>query len=144
MKLWKKILIAFSILAVIGIGIFAYGIYKIEGTYTEKIVPEMKRYVQMTKEQQDEYVITHMEELLTTTSQPEDLKYFQEAMKNDPEFRQAGVDWGRSICAVLIDMSEEISEGLSAEDKAKYKAEADARDERNDRFTKMLEQSQKQ
>ena len=141
MKLWKKILIAFSILAVIGIGIFAYGIYKIEGTYTEKIVPDMKRYVQMTKEQQDEYVITHMEELLTTTSQPEELKYFQEAMKNDPEFRQAGVDWGRSICAVFIDMSEEISAGLSAEDKARYKAEAEENDTRGDKFTKLLEQN---
>ena len=141
MKLWKKILIAFSILAVIGVGLVAYGIYKIEGTYTEKIVPDMKRYVQMTKEQQDEYVITHMEELLTTTSQPEELKYFQEAMKNDPEFRQAGVDWGRSICAVFIDMSEEISAGLSAEDKARYKAEAEENDTRGDKFTKLLEQN---
>ena len=141
MKLWKKILIAFSILAVIGVGLVAYGIYKIEGTYTEKIVPDMKRYVQMTKEQQDEYVVTHMEDLMMTTLQSEEFKSFQKAMKDNPELRQAGIDWGRSICAVFISMSEEIFAGLSEEDKAKYKAEAEENDTRGDKFTKLLEQN---
>lgn len=142
MKLWKKILIGFFILAVIGIGLAAYGVSKISDTYTEKIEPDMKRYVQMTKEEQNEYVLVHMEELLATASQPEELKYFQEAIKNNPEFRQAGIDWGRSICAIFIVMSEEISGGLSEEEKAMYKAEADARNERDEKFTKMLEQNQ--
>ena len=141
MKLWKKILIAFSILAVIGVGLVAYGIYKIEGTYTEKIVPDMKRYVQMTKEQQDEYVVTHMEDLMMTTLQSEEFKSFQKAMKDNPELRQAGIDWGRSICAVFISMSEDIFAGLSEEDKAKYKAEAEENDTRGDKFTKLLEQN---
>ena len=140
MKLWKKILIAFSILAVIGVGLVAYGIYKIEGTYTEKIVPDMKRYVQMTKEQQDEYIVTHMEKLMMTLNS-EDFQHLQKAMNNDPELRQAGIDWGRSICAVFISMSEDIFAELSAEEKVKYKIEAEENNTRGDKFTKLLEQN---
>ena len=75
------------------------------------------------------------------TLQSEEFKSFQKAMKDNPELRQAGIDWGRSICAVFISMSEEIFAGLSEEDKAKYKAEAEENDTRGDKFTKLLEQN---
>ncbi|MBR4695302.1 MAG: hypothetical protein IKR65_01790 [Selenomonadaceae bacterium] len=145
MKLWKKILIAVVILGVIGIGFAGYGLYKMGTAYKEKIEPDMKQYVQMTKEEQDKYVITHMEDLLVAiqSGNDKDLQSDLDAVRNNPEVRQAGIDWGRSICASLIDMSDDISEGLSEEAKALYKAEAEAGEKRSDKFTKLLKEHRK-
>ena len=142
MKLWKKILIGIFVLIVVVIGVAAYGIYKIGDTYTEKIEPEMKRYVQMTEEQQDEYVIIHMEEFMGNFLEPEELQPFQEIMKNNSEVRQAGIDWGRSACAILISDSKDISAGLSPENKVKYETEKEEYQQRYDKFRKLLKQNQ--
>ena len=142
MKLWKKILIGIFVLVAIVIGVAAYGLYKIGDTYTEKIEPEMKRYVQMTKEQQDEYVIIHMEEFMGNFLEPEELQPFQEILKNNPEVRQAAIDWGRSACAILIIDSKDISAGLSPEDNVKYEAEREEYQQRYDKFRKLLKENQ--
>ncbi len=145
MKLWKKILIGVVILGVIGLGFAGYGIYKMGTAYKEKIEPDMKQYVQMTKEEQDKYVITHMEDFLMAiqSGDDKDLQSDLDAVRNNPEIRQAGIDWGRSICASLIDMSDDISGELSEDAKALYKAEADAGEKRSDKFTKLLKENRK-
>ena len=142
MKLWKKILIALLALAVVGIGLVFYGLSKMGDVFTEKIEPEMKTYVLLTKEEQDEYVITHMEELFGNFLEPEELQSFQDDMNNDPEFCQAFIDYGRSICATFIVDSKEIFSGLSAEDKAAYFSEKEEYQQRLDRFRALVNQKQ--
>ena len=140
MKLWKKILIGFFILAIIGIGLAAYGVSKISDTYTEKIEPEMKRYVQMTKEEQDKYLITQMEEIIVNVGDPEDLQSFRDDMNNDPEFRQVFIDFERSFCANFIVRSKDIFSGLSPEDKVAYFSEKEEYWQRSDRLKELQKQ----
>ncbi len=140
MKLWKKILIALLALAVVGIGLIFYGASKME--FKEKIEPEMKTYVLLTKEDQDEYVLTHMDELFGNFLEPEDMQSFRDDMNNDPEFRQASIDYGRSICATFIVDSEDIFSGLSPEDKAAYHSEKEEYRQRFERFKALVNQNQ--
>ncbi len=137
MKLWKKILIALLALAVVGIGLVFYEIY----VPTKKMESEMKTYVQLTKEEQDEFVITLMEETIFEFKNPEESQAFQDMMNNDPEVRQAGIDWGRSACARVIVNSEDIFSGLSSEDKAAYYAEEEEYEQRYDRFKALVKQN---
>ena len=48
MKLLKKILIGIVVLIMIGVGLIGFGVFEAKKTYTEKIEPDMKRYVTMT------------------------------------------------------------------------------------------------
>ncbi len=135
MKLREKILIALLALvtlALVGTGLVFYGV----DVLTEKIESEMKIYVQMTKEEQDKYVITQMEEIIMIMNfkDPEDLQSFRDTMNNDPEFRQVCIDWGRSACAKFIVDSEDIFPGLSSEDKLAYFSEKEEYWQRSDRL----------
>lgn len=143
MKLWKKLLLAVGILAALGIGLLSYGVMKFEDVYTEKIKPDMQQYVQMNQEEQDKYIITNLEKLLKGI-QSEDaktddkVKMDLEAVQKDEAVRQAGVAFGRSVCAHLINVSEDITKTLSPEDKAKYKKEADALEQRSQHLDDMV------
>jgi hypothetical protein len=57
----------------------------------------------------------------------------------DSVARQAGLDWGRALCATIIKDNQGISDTLSAADKAKYVKEAEDFEEKNERFQKELE-----
>ena len=138
LKLWKKILIALLALAVVGIGLVFYEGY----VFTKKMEPKIKTYVLLTKEEQDEYVITHMEKLFGNFLESEELQSYQDIMNNDPKVRQAGIDWGRSACATFIVDSEEIFSGLSSEDKAAYYTEKEEYQQRFYRFRTLLKQNQ--
>lgn len=136
-KLWKKIFIALLALAVVGIGLFFYERHVL----TEKMESEMKTYVQLTKEEQDEFVVTLMEETIFEFKDLEELQTFQDIMNNDPEVRQAGIDWGRSACARFIVHSKNIFSGLSLEDKTAYYAEEEEYQQRYDRFKALINQN---
>lgn len=141
MKLWKKILIGVAILAALGLGLLGYGTMKVADVYSEKIKPDMQRYVQMTREDQDKYVIDHLQELMKATqNEDSDATVMLEAMQNNPDVRQAGIEMGRSVCASLIGLSDDIMDSLSPEDKKKYEQEAKALDSRTDRFEELLNQ----
>lgn len=142
MKLWKKILIGVFVLAAIVVGLVGFGIFKAHKAYTEKIEPDMKRYVTMTRQEQDQYVLSKLGDLYGFASQldhSEEAKAAQAAMMNDPACRQAGLEWGRAICATIIKDDRDISATLSAADKAKYEKEAKDFDDKNERFQKELE-----
>ena len=142
MKLWKKILIGVFVLAVIAVGLVGFGIFKAHKAYTEKIEPDMKRYVTMTQQEQDQYVLSKLEEfygLAYRMNTSEEGKKAVEAMQNDPAIRQAGLVWGRSLCATIIKDSDEISANLSPQEKAKYVQEAKDFDDKSERFQKELE-----
>ena len=139
MKLWKKILIGVGILVLLGLGVLAYGLMKAGDVYTEKIEPDMVKYVQMTKEEQDKYVINHMEDLFKAI-QRDDLNTGREleAMQKDENVRQAGVALGRSFCAGFINMSENITSKLTPEDKAKFKQEEADLEARRKHFDEVV------
>ena len=142
MKLWKKILIGVFVLVVLAVGAVGFGIFKAHKAYTEKIEPDMKRYVTMTQQQQDEYVLSKLEDfygLAYRINTSEEGKKAVEAMQSDPAIRQAGLVWGRSLCATIIKDSDEISANLSPQEKAKYVQEARDFDEKSERFQKELE-----
>ncbi len=143
MKLWKKLLIGAAVLAVIVVGLVGYGVFKAGQVYTEKIEPDMKRYVLMKPQEQDEYVLSRLVELYDMVYQKgtknEQNKAAAEAMKNNPAVRQAGLVWGRALCASFVKNSEEIFKTLSAEDKAKYSREAKDLDDKGEHFAKELE-----
>ena len=142
MKWWKKLLIIVGILAVLGLGLLGYGAMKLGDLYNEKILPDMQAYVLMTDEEQDAYVLSHMEDLMKSGSNTEDeqVKMELEAMANYPAAREAGLDLGRSMCAIMLSASDEINNSLSAAEKAKYEEEGKALDARSKHFEKMVEQ----
>ena len=142
MKWWKKLLIAVGILAALGIGLMGYGVWKVSDVYEQKIQPDMQRYVQMNKEEQDKYVISHMEDLmksLKSDDTDEKTKLVSEAIEKDPATRQAAIEVGRSLCAVLLSASDDITSKLTAADKAKYEEEGKALDARGKAFDKAVE-----
>ncbi len=141
MKLWKKLLIGVLILGAIVVGLIGYGFFKIGKTYTQDIAPDMQRYVRMTQVEQDQYVLSRMGELtMKIYGEDKDGKgrAVVEAMNNDPALRQAGIGWGRSICASIIKDDKDIFDTLSAQDKRKYKEEADDLEDRGETFQAML------
>lgn len=141
MQWWKKLLIVVGILAVLGIGLLGYGAMKVGDLYTENIKPDMQAYVQMTEEEQNQYVLSHMEKLMKS-AQAEDkaVQLELEAMQNDPAAKEAGIALGRSMCALLLSASEDITDSLSPADKAKYEDEGKAIEARSNHFEKLVEQ----
>ena len=142
MKLLKKILIGIVVLIMIGVGLIGFGVFEAKKTYTEKIEPDMKRYVTMTQQQQDEYVLSKLGDLYTLSHKRDDSpvgKAALDALQNDPAVRQTGLVWGRSLCAFIITQSKDISSTLSPEDKAKYAKEAEDFDSKSERFQKEME-----
>ena len=141
MKLWKKILIGVVVLAAIVVGLVGYGIFKIGTTYTQKIEPDMRRYVQMTTEEQDRYVIEHMDDFMELLSKksgdPEDRARL-EAMKNDPVLRRASIEWGRAVCAAIIKDVSNIQESLPPQERAKYEREAERLDDCTEKLTALM------
>ncbi len=142
MKLWKKILIGVVVLAAVAIGLVGYGIFKIGTAYTEKIEPDMKRYAQMTVEDQNRYVSDHLDDFMGMLSQKSGDPQGQdklEAMRRDHALRQATIEWGRSLCAAIIDASEDIGASLTPAQKAQYKKEAATLEERGNRLKALME-----
>lgn len=142
MKLWKKILIGIFVLAVIVFGLVGFGIFKAHQAYTEKILPDMKRYVTMTEQEQDQYVLSKLGDLYRFAYQINDSaaeKETFEAVQNDPAARQAGLVWGRAVCANIIKDDKNISPTLSAAEKAKYEKEAEDLHEKGERWKKEME-----
>ena len=141
MKLWKKLLIGVLVVAAIGIGLVGYGIFKVQKLYTEKIAPDMVRYTQMTSAEQDKYIVSRMEEL-TTMIAGEDKdgkgKAVVQAMETNPELRQAGIVWGRAVCASIIKDNDDLSSRLTPAQKAQYKREAEDLDDKSEHFQNMM------
>ena len=140
MKTWKKVLIGVAI--VIVIGALGYGVMKISDTISEKIEPDMARYITMTETEQNQYVIEHMDEflvMLINHGENAEDKATLEAVKNDPEIRESGIAWGRSLCAVVIINTDSLKGKLNPEQAEKFKKEADEENIRGDKFTKALD-----
>ena len=142
MKTWKKVVIGLGVLGVLLIGILGYGIMKVSDSVTQKLEPDMQQYVKMSTEEQNQYVLQHMDQFMATLrahdTKNEEAATF-DAVHNDPAVRQAGLEWGRSLCAIVVVNSNSISSELDPAEKAKYEKEADEQDQRGDKFTAELD-----
>lgn len=122
----KKIFMVIGILAVIGVVVVVGGsVYfasKI-ATAVEEKEPEFRQYVTMTTEEQNAYVEKNVEEIFDIVfplsgANDQELAQMKAVMKeldNNPEIRQAKIDWGRSAVAMFIVDNEKITKGLSPE-----------------------------
>ena len=125
----KKILAivgAVVIVAVVVLGVTTCGIMKVADEALKEREPQLREYVKMTEEQQNDYVSKNMDDL-TASIAAEDQKARKnlEKMTNVPEYRAACLKLGRSIMAMYIISSEPVTADLSEDDKAKYQAESD-------------------
>ena len=135
-------MIGVLVLAAIGVGIAGYGIFKGYKLYTEKIAPDMIRYTQMTQAEQDQYIISRMEDLTTMIAGKDGKgKAVVQAMETDPELRQAGIVWGRALCASIIKDDRELSARLTPAQRAQYEREADDLDDKGEHFTNLMRRS---
>ncbi|MBQ7516303.1 MAG: hypothetical protein IJS96_08485 [Schwartzia sp.] len=142
MKLWKKLLIAVVVLVLIGVGFVTYGLFQVGKVYTEKIEPDMKRYVQMTPKDQDEYVLSKLADLyglIYAKDQSGQGDAVRKAISSDPAIRLAGIEWGRAVCASIVKDSKDITANLTDAEKANYKREAENLEEKGERFRQALE-----
>jgi len=141
------ILGAIFIVAIVVLGVTTCGIMKVADEALKEREPQLREYVKMTEEQQNEYVSKNMDDIIASvaaeakTDSAEDQKARKnfEEMKTDPEYRAACLKLGRSIMAMLVISSEPILADMSAEDKAKYQAESDQLEANMDAFMKVKE-----
>lgn len=140
----KKILLTVVLLLVVGGALVIYGTYKAASDFMTENEPQMRAYVQMTPEEQDNYVLTHAGELLAKikdSSKPEDksnMEKFEMMNKDNPELQKAMIGVGRSLMASVILLSDPIVKEMSEETKAAYQKEADEFSERLDKYEALL------
>lgn len=135
----KKVLIAFGILAIIGIiGLLFVG-NKIDTAIKER-EPEFRQYLSMTAEEQNAYIEQNMNNLMQMimTEADEKGRAAFEKIKNDPELHAAAIEFGRSIVAGLIMASEPIVKDMKEDIKARIQAEADALEARSDKYSELM------
>ena len=102
----------------------------------------MIRYTQMTQAEHDQYIISRMEDLTTMIAGKDGKgKAVVQAMETDPELRQAGIVWGRALCASIIKDDRELSARLTPAQRAQYEREADDLDDKGEHFTNMMRRS---
>lgn len=147
----KKILAiigAIVIVTIVVLGITTCGVMKVADDWVKEKEPEMRQYVQMNEAEQNAYVEKHMDELFrrvdvyaekhSAESTPEDREVWKK-FENDPEAKAAGLQLGRSLVAALVMSSENITNELSTEDKAKYEKESNELETRTDAYTKIAD-----
>ena len=132
----KKILAivgAIVIVAVVVLGVTTCGIMKVADEALKEREPQLREYVKMTEEQQNDYVSKNMDDIIATVAaeaktdsvEDQNARKNFEKVKNDPEYRASCLKLGRSIMAMYIISSEPVTADLSEDDKAKYQAESD-------------------
>ena len=141
----KKVLIVVGILAVIGViivGVAGYGVVKVVDEGIKEKEPEFRQYVKMTVEEQNKYVETHLDSIISGAvkdSKEESSKATFEKIQNDPEAKKIGIECGRAIIASLILSSDAIVADLNEDAKSKLKADADKMSDSMDKYVKILE-----
>ncbi len=142
----KKILLAIvAILAVIG-AVALYSTYKVVDTSVKLKEPQLRQYVQMDEAAQNKYIVDNYVEIMDgmdinkdgTPEQKAELELFKQ-MNTVPDVRQALIEMGRSLMATAVLMSDNVTNELSADDKAKYEQERDQLTTRLENYNKLLE-----
>lgn len=131
--------LAFVIFVVFGVT--TCGILKITEDFFTELEPEMKQYVQMTMQEQNEYVEKHLDEILRkidTYTEATEKENWETVMK-DPQVNEVGLRLGRALCATTIVGLDSIRATLTPEQIETYQKEADSLQEVGDEFKNVLE-----
>ena len=142
----KKIVIGVVILGIAAVAFLAFStVYVVDEAIKQK-EPELRQYVQMTDEQQWNYVMNNFNAILADAKleqdmSSEDRKQLEgfERIKDDPAVQKATVELGRCILAKALMRSEAIVKDMSADVKEKYQKEADELMTRMDNYSNVRE-----
>lgn len=144
--MFKKILLVILVLLAI-IGAFAiYGSYTVVDNAIKLKEPQMRQYVQMDEAAQNKYVFDNYLEIMDgvdinkdgTPEEKAELELLKQVNTN-PDVKQALIEMCRSLMATAVLMSDNVTNELSADDKAKYQQERSQLETRLEKYNKLLE-----
>ena len=144
--MFKKILLVVLVLLAI-IGAFAiYGSYTVVDNAIKLKEPQMRQYVQMDEAAQNKYIVDNYMEIMDgvdinkdgTPEQKAELELLKQVNTN-PDVKQALIEMCRSLMATAVLMSDNVTNELSADAKAKYQQERDQLTTRLENYNKLLE-----
>ena len=139
----KKVLLTIVALLIVGGALMIYGTYKVTDEALKEKEPILRQYVQMTEEQQNNYIIEHVDEIIdqaATSNKPEEKAGAEilEATKNDPAVQKAVVDLGRALLAAAVMHSEPLVKDMNDSLKAKFQKEKDDLTNRLEKYSDAL------
>ena len=114
-KMIKKILLGVVILGLIAFAIIGYGTYKVADEALKEREPQLRQYLQLDAAAQDKYVLERIDDILSTadldkdgkTEDKETIERLKE-LNTQPEIQNALIQFGRSVIATGIMLSEPI------------------------------------
>ena len=145
-KMIKKILLGVVILGLIAFAIIGYGTYKVADEALKEREPQLRQYLQLDAAAQDKYVLERIDDILSTadldkdgkTEDKETIERLKE-LNTQPEIQNALIQFGRSVIATGIMLSEPIVNDMTPEVKEKYQKEVDELETRLDKYSKLIE-----
>ncbi|MBR6713602.1 MAG: hypothetical protein IKI76_11510 [Selenomonadaceae bacterium] len=144
--MWKKVLLVILVILAI-IGAFTiYGSYKVVDNAIQAKEPQLRQYVQMDEAAQNKYLIDNYLEIMDgvdinkdgTPEEKAELELLKQ-VNTAPDVKQALIEMCRSLMATAVLMSDNVTNELSASDKAKYQQERSQLETRLDKYGKLLE-----
>ena len=144
--MWKKVLLAILVILAI-IGAFTiYGSYKVVDNAIQAKEPQLRQYVQMDEAAQNKYIVDNYIDIMDgvdinkdgTPEQKAELELLKQ-VNTAPDVRKALVEMGRSLMATAVLMSDNVTNELSAEDKAKYQQERSQLETRLEKYGELVE-----
>ena len=128
----KNILIGVVVLGILVMIYLGAATYFVAQDMLAEKEPQLRQYMQMTEEQQNEWIQTHADEIFELMqAKPDDpavdkerLEIFKKA-NTDPAVQKALVQFGRSAVAMAIVHSNALVQDMSDAVKSKYTAEAE-------------------
>ena len=142
----KKILLVIVVLLAI-IGAFTiYGSYKVVDNAIQAKEPQLRQYVQMDEAAQNKYIVDNYIDIMDgvdinkdgTPEQKAELELLKQ-VNTAPDVRKALVEMGRSLMATAVLMSDNVTNELSADDKAKYQQERSQLETRLEKYSDLVE-----
>ncbi len=144
--MWKKVLLVILVILAI-IGAFTiYGSYKVVDNAIQAKEPQLRQYVQMDEAAQNKYIVDNYTDIMDgvdinkdgTPEQKAELELLKQ-VNTAPDVRKALVEMGRSLMATAVLMSDNVTNELSAEDKAKYQQERSQLETRLEKYGNLIE-----
>lgn len=132
----KKILTVVGVVAFLGLLAVVFMFNKMEAELKEK-EPELRQYIAMTVEEQNNYVAANIDKLMENFLSGEG-KFDYQKMKQDPELNAALINYGRSMVSTFIVTSQFYRE-LDTDTQAKIKSESDQREIRNAKLQALFD-----
>ena len=143
--MWKKILLVVVVLLAIIGALTIYGSYKVVDNAIQAKEPQLRQYVQMDEAAQNKYLIDNFADVmdgidLDKDGKPEEKEQLELLKKVNatPDVQQALIEMCRSLMATAVLMSDNVTNELSADDKAKYQQERSQLETRLDKYSNLL------